>query len=511
VLWSARNNINYSQTGVLCALELTAAHPKTILENFFQRGKNSIAEGAVKSPFAYILPGDQPDLTRVAFVVNYLRRQGIEVGEATQEISVKEGRFPAGSLVVKLNQPFGRLARMLLERQVYQGDSKKLDDTAWTMGLMIRSKVVGCSDRTILDIAVQPVDRYEPQGFLPSEQAPFYAVLDHGSINLATLRYRLGKTAVQIAEQTFQTSEGIIPAGSLIVPAPARLKLEESVEPLGLKAVALKAPPAIPLHGIPLPRLAVFSTWGSTQDVGWVRYALDQSEVVYDLIYKEQVRQGNLRSLYDVIVIPNQGRRTPQSIVKDIPMKGKPLPYTKTTEFKYLGDYGSSPDIRGGMGEEGLRELRMFVEQGGLLITLGLSSQVPVAYGWTPGIAVTKPSAKFRAIGPIVEAKIESPESSLFYGYYERTIPVRWAVPTLYEVSEDSHAKVMLRFTGRQESLLSGEFIGIEETADRPAVIRMPLGKGHLLMFVTNPMFRHQNLGEYRLLFNAIFNFKSDD
>ena len=56
----------------------------------------------------------------------------------------------------------------------------------------------------------------------------------------------------------------------------------------------------------------MFSTWGSTQDVGWVRYAFDHFEVNYDLIYKERIRQGNLRDAYDVIVIPSQGARRRQ-------------------------------------------------------------------------------------------------------------------------------------------------------------------------------------------------------
>ena len=507
VLWSARNNINYSETGVLCALELAAAHPETLLEHFFHKTVNSMAEGASKAPYAYILPGDQPDLTRVAFIANCLRRQGIEVGEAMREIEVKEGRFPAGSLVVKLDQPFGRLARTLLERQVYEGDSKKLDDTAWTMGLMSHGKVVGSEDLTALDIPVRPVDRYEPKGVFPSRNAPFYAVCDHGSINLATLRYRLGNSLVQVADEAFQAAGRTVPAGSLIVPGSTRAQLESSVESLGLTAIALDVVPTISLRKMPLRRLAVYSTWGSTQDVGWVRYALDQSEVVYDLIYKEQVRKGNLHSRYDVIVIPSQGRGSPHSIVEDIPLKGKPLPYTKTEAFKFLGGYGSSGDIRGGMGEEGLQELRNFVEQGGTLITLGRASEVPVAYGWTPGITAAKPSAGFRAIGPIVKARIESPSSPLFYGYAGTTMPLRWAVPVLYEVAPDARADVLLRFEGKKESLLSGEFIGIEETVDRPAIIRVPLGNGTLVLFVTNPMFRHQNIGEYRLLFNAIFHF----
>jgi hypothetical protein len=60
----------------------------------------------------------------------------------------------------------------------------------------------------------------------------------------------------------------------------------------------------------------MFSTWGSTQDVGWVRYAFDHFELPYDLIYKERMRKGNLRAAYDVIVIPSQGRGAPRAGVR---------------------------------------------------------------------------------------------------------------------------------------------------------------------------------------------------
>ena len=62
------------------------------------------------------------------------------------------------------------------------------------------------------------------------------------------------------------------------------------------------------MHEAATPRVAIFSTWGSTQNVGWVRYAFDQSETPYQLIFKEQVRSGKLRAKYDVIIVPSQGR-----------------------------------------------------------------------------------------------------------------------------------------------------------------------------------------------------------
>ncbi len=145
-----------------------------------------------------------------------------------------------------------------------------------------------------------------------------------------------------------------MPAGSFIV-AGKRLRQAEGTRsvPLGLTAVApeRQAQRADPRGGAAAGSRSI-STWGSTQNVGWVRYAFDQFETPYDLIFKDEVKKGDLRARYDVIIIPSQGRSA-KNIVFDIPMRGKPLPYTKTAEFKYLGDYGSSPDIRGGMGLDG--------------------------------------------------------------------------------------------------------------------------------------------------------------
>ena len=85
-----------------------------------------------------------------------------------------------------------------------------------------------------------------------------------------------------------------------------------------------------------LPRLAVFSTWGNTQDVGWVRYAFDAFEVGYDLIFKEQVLAGRLRDRYDVIVVPSQGRSA-KGLVFDIAPVGKPLAYRKSPGSRASG------------------------------------------------------------------------------------------------------------------------------------------------------------------------------
>ena len=159
VVWSMRNNTNYMETGVLSALELASGFSKTVLENFYEKSRNSIESGEKEAPFGYVLPAGQPDMTRVAFIVNVLRLQGIEVGRATGEVKLKEGTYPAGSLIVKRNQPYGRLAKILLEKQNFPDQNlRTYDDTGWTMGLMSHAKVQEIADKAILDVPVQPVD-----------------------------------------------------------------------------------------------------------------------------------------------------------------------------------------------------------------------------------------------------------------------------------------------------------------------------------------------------------------
>jgi hypothetical protein len=510
VVWSMRNNTNYAETGVLTALQLTSAFPQVILENFYTKSKNSIHSGETEPPYAFILPGDQEDMTRVAFVIKILRMQGIEVGRATSEIKLKDGTYPAGSLVVKCNQPYGRLAKTLLGKQVDPNpELTTYDDSAWTMSLMTRTTIQQTTDAAVLQTSVEPVTEYAPAGRVSTQaEAIAYAVPDHGSPNMITLRYQLKDIKIEVAEDAFKAGSVSIPAGSFIVPASALQQLQTSSAQLGLDAVALTAKPSVVMHEAGLPRVAIYSTWGGTQDVGWVRYAFDQYKIPYDLIFKERALKGDLNSDYDLILIPNQAR-TSKALVTDIP-KGKiPLAYTKTEKYKFLGDYGSSEDITGGMGAQGAAEFQRFTERGGLLVTLGSSSSFPPDFGITPKIDSGTTTSKFYAPGPIVEAQITQPKSPIFYGYSSTTIPVRWANGPLFRMEPELNKQdVLMRYPGGDKAVLSGLMNGADEIKGRAAVVETTVGRGKVVMFTTNPVWRWQNLGEFRMLFNTILNYK---
>ncbi len=516
--WSLRNNTNYGETGVLTALQYTAAFPGVILENFYQKSRNSIDTGRKEAVAGYVIPAGQRDATRVARLVNILRMQGIEVGTAKSEVKLKEGTFPAGSFIVKRDQPYARLAKILLEKQVYPDPvTRTYDDASWTMGMMSQTEVKEIEDKAVLGVAVTPVTEVKLAGSVTGTGSVF-AVAHLGSNNMITLRYRLKNLKVQAAEKEFKQGATTFPAGSFIVSGDAGA-ITSAIESLGLNAVALPAAPAVAMHDLDLPRVAVYSTWGGTQDVGWVRYAFDKFEVPFDLIYKDQVRQGNLKGSYDVIVIPHQAGSA-KRLVFDIESRGTPIAYKKSEQFKYLGMYGESDDITGGMGIEGVAEIDKFVKAGGVLVTLGNASFFPAEFGLTPKVDAARTSGQFYSPGAIIDAEILQADNPIFYGYDKKVIPVRYANGPLLTVQSGNPfgenappgppptpASVLMRWPGGDDHVLSGLMRGANEIRNRPAIVDQPSGKGRVILFAGNPCYRWQNFGEFNMLFNTVLNY----
>jgi hypothetical protein len=375
---------------------------------------------------------------------------------------------------------------------------------------MTHTQIKPTDDIAVQAVAVDPVDNYDPQGAVSGvHDAIVYAVPDHGSPNLVTLRYALKNVQVKIAEKPFTMAGTTFAAGTFLVPAIAADTLKPAAKELGLDVIGLAAQPQIATHPAALPRVAIFSTWNGTQDVGWVRYTFDQYKIPYELIFKERVLQGDLANSYDLILIPTQARSA-KALVIGIPKEDKPLAYEKSAQFKSLGDYGSSPDITGGMGAAGVAELEKFVEGGGTLVTLGTSSLFPPEFGLTPTVDTSSPTGKFYAPGPIVDADIVRPENPVFYGYADKTVAVRYANGPLFRLNSEMDKKdVLMRFPGGDKSVLSGLFNGADNIKGRAAIVVTPEGKGEVIMFATNPVWRWQNMGEYRMMFNTLMNYRN--
>ncbi|MEO8680486.1 MAG: M14 family zinc carboxypeptidase [Vicinamibacterales bacterium] len=515
--WSIRNSINYSETAVLTALELTSKFPAMVVENYYKKSINSVKAGQDKAPYAFVIPAGQGDQTKVDRVANLIRVQAIEVHRATAEIKVKEGTFPAGSYIVRLNQPYGRLAKTLLEKQNYPDPAlTTYDDSAWTMGLANNVDIKTIEDKTILDApgALLTADVTTPGRVAGATGASVgvLAVKHNGALNLITLRFRLKDVAVKGAKASFKAGNEDYPAGSLIIPASDRARQE--IEKLGLVATALASAPTVDTVDVDLPRIAIFTTWSNTEKVGWVRLAFDRFEIPFDLIHKDHVKQGNLRGKYDVIVMPHQGN-SGKSIVYELPKLSKPLPYRKSDRFKSFGFYTETDDVRGGMGLEGAAEFQKFVDEGGTLVTFGIASTFAPEFGIAKGVDTQSTQPGFYAPGPYVQSEILIPSHPVMYGYDQKTLPVRYAggpllqagVPAEFAAFAGStpyRPQVIARFTGGDAGVLSGLMRGADQVRNRPMVVDAMSGKGHVLLYANNPIYRWQTFGEHEMVFNAL-------
>lgn len=436
-------------------------------------------------------------------------------------MTLEEGTFPAGSYLVRMDQPYRNLAVVLLGIQKYPEDAHRThDDCGWTLGLNIDVETVEIKDKSVFEVAAAPVT--EPvvvQGAVTGGKAAGAYIINHGSINeLLTARMKLKDFRALAAEAPFEVGSRSFDAGSIVFPvrdAPKTLheKVAAVAFDLGLQVVSSATVPDVATHELEVPRVAVFHTWSSTQDDGWVRFALDQLDVPYDYINKDHLRAGNLESKYDVILFSNARGESGADIVGGLdPEKWGPLGFVKSAEFKHLGTPDSSEDITGGMGIEGVANLQTFVRAGGLLVALQNPVRVAVDYGLVRGLEYYNPSREFFNPGSLLKGQIINDKHPIAYGYDEEVALLRrHQGGPLLDVPEKLEKYVVARYAEEGEVLLSGIVASQKELNGKAAIVDMPVGKGHVVLFTFNPFWRDTSHGMYAFVLNAIMNYNDLD
>jgi len=508
--FTRRSNTNYMETGVLSSLQLTAMFPATVLENFYIKTRNSIEEGKHKAPFGFVIPV-QRDMTKVAEFINLLRVQRIEVGQAASSFKVGTTTYPAGSYVIKRDQPYGRLAKNLIEKQQYP-DARitTYDDSGWSMGFAMNVDVAEVADSAILRVATMPVTAVTLQGKTTGSAAAGFAVAHLGSNNMISFRYRLKNVTMQIAEKSFKVDSVEFPAGSFVITDMKNAAaVRAAVDELGLTAATIKAAPAVPMHNADVPRVAIYSAWSNTQNLGWYRLTFEKFGVPYDLIFKEQVKQGNLRAKYDVILMAEQNLGRQQSLA--VPA-AKPQSYQKSDKYKFLGMYGETADMSGGLGQDGVDAIGAFLDGGGTLIAVGDAARLPIEFGFAHTVdKVTVPGLTSQR--PLVQGEIVRPEHPVFYGYADKRLPIKYVGGTPLKVGSADESNVLARYVGGDASVISGLMVGADSLKGRPFAVDVPAaykGHGRVILFSNNPIYRWQNHGEFNMIFNSVLNWNDE-
>ncbi len=424
IKWGPRNNTNIQESAILFSLSHVAKNKELYLENYWLKSKRAVDKGKTGPTYAWVIPATQRRKSDAAQAVNELRTQGLEVSKATASFKAGAIDVKAGDYVVRGDQPFRTLADMYFSIQNYAPQNPSpYDDTGWTFQYMRDLKILPVTEKGILDqqMTMLTADAKAPGGM---EGTGGTLVVDHtGDNTLVTFRFKNKDVKMLAAEDDFELAGHKFRAGAIIVPNADRAKLEPMLKDLGLSAWAVASAPSVKTHDLDIPRIGYVHSWTRTQDEGWWRAALDTFGVPYTYFADQKLKEGKLRSKYDVIIFPHVGGSA-VSQVNGMAMTGSaPLPYKKTAEFPNLAFVDSSDDIRGGMGIEGLVELARFVQEGGTLITEGSTATIFPEYGITTGVTVEEPAQLF-VRGSILRAKITDMKSPIAYGYESADLPV---------------------------------------------------------------------------------------
>jgi Zinc carboxypeptidase len=634
ITWSMRDNTNMEESGLLFALGYTADHAREFLWNFYLKSKRAVAKATTEGPAAWVIINDRRRPALEVRLVRLLEQQGIEVNRIDHEIEVKgaaspgpgersparamteeasgqsnpgartaEGspagkseaakpvKIPAGSYVIRMDQPYSRMADMLLDTQYFNiHDPTPYDDTGWTMGPLVNVKTLRVTDTAILKAPMTLIADPAPYAgkvTAGSGAAKFYLIDANAEPALATLRFRLKEVKMFAAEEAFDDGGEKYAAGSFLIPAEGnpsdlKLQLESASKDLGLTVRATASERKVARHEIAVPRIALLHTWANTQVEGWFRLALEEMKVPYAYISDQVVRDTtNLREKYDVIIFPPAANNLstllngiPKRVLPDGSDFGGPIPWETTALTPNLGIIDHTDDIRGGMGLEGAAHVQKFVEDGGVFIPVSSSTMLPIDLGITSGVSIT-PTRELQARGAIFNAKVEDKGSPIVYGY-DDMVAIYFSQAPVFRVSiapggffgggsggqanegrpsgrgsttdpdipqgrpwnpqppeprrtraeqetyispdvreafrgmippPSTWPRVVLRFADEPNLWVSGMLAGGNELASAPAVIDCPVGRGHVVLFANNPMWRQETYGSFMLVINAALNY----
>lgn len=544
VKWSLRNNVNYQQSGLLLALSDMADRRQHFLEQFYLLGKRSVAKAKTEGPAAWVFDGAQKRLSNVYDLMNLLMTHGIEVqvadepftlktdwpppkpagsgderragasagGQAAQEETPKKEEnkpiaFAKGSFIIRMDQPYSRLADTMLDTQYVRGDEKVYDDTGWTLGYLKNVDFKRVQNPDVLkvpmhlwagrEMPVPTANNAEPAWFKQhwndsGAHRPRIALMhtwlrtqDEGWWRLAL--ESMGVPYTYLSTQEVAKVPNLRERFDVIVFPPTGVN-NASQEIVN----GLPPGPPLPWKKTPLtPNLGVDETddmrpgmgLGGVENLtrfveegGLLITARDTSVWAVDYGLARWVRvtpaSPKFRAPGTILSASVTDKKSPIVAGYD---ENLPLYFSNSPIFRV----GVSTGGPGGGGEGG-SEARPSGRGG------KNDPDVPQGRPFVPLPERPKPAPG--------EEGFQPPEDAPWNSDFAMPRP-------------EDRPRVIVSFAKKADQLLlSGMLEGADELAGKPAVIDAPRGRGHVLLFATNPMWRQNTQGAYALVMNAIMN-----
>jgi hypothetical protein len=494
--WHLKDAVDYMVGGSMSVLDLAAKNRETLLFNRYQAARDNIAHYRREPPFAYIISDKQTDTPEAGLLAQKMIDNGIDVYASKSGFKANGISYPAGSWVIPMDQPYSAMAKELFERQRYpdaleNGTSKSVDlpydVTGWTLPLQMGVDVDMVSDPLTADQRGELTRLTAvtlPDATIDGAGAVF--AISHkvnASFELVNAALQSGGT-VSLAQDAVKTAQGA-ETGAFLIGGLTRATLDGLSKKYAVSAVGVSAP----AHTLPIKkaRVGLYRPWAPSIDEGWTRWILENYGFEPKSIYNADIRSANLKSRYDVIVLPDMSsRQLIQGYAPGI------VP----------GQYA------GGVTEDGLEHLREFVREGGTLIALNktASALIPLMSLPVQNVIEGAKSDKFFCSGALLRVEREHAEMPVNFGVSESPVVMFQGGPA-FQTSPGFHGVVLARYPKQTNPIESGLLLHPEAIEGKAAAVELAYGRGRIVLFGFKPQFRGQAHATYKYLFNELYLF----
>jgi hypothetical protein len=359
--------------------------------------------------------------------------------------------------------------------------------TGWTLPLQMGVSVDEVTDPLASEqrSLLAKIDKVElPRGSVEGTGTVF--AVSHkanASFQLVNAALQAGAT-VSLAQDPVKTTGGT-ETGAFLIGGISRTSLAELSNKFAVSAAAISAPG----HTLPIKRarIGLYRPWAPSIDEGWTRWILENYGFEPNSIYNADIRSANLRSRYDVIVLPDLSTKqlTDGFGVGVVP-----------------GHYA------GGIGEDGIENLREFARDGGTLIALNrtANSLTPLMSLPVQNVIEGAKSDKFFCSGALLRVNLEHADLPVNYGVPDAPVVMFQNGPA-FQPSPGFNGAVLARFPKETDPLESGLLLHPKAIEGKAAALELVYGRGYVVLFGFKPQFRGQSHSTYKYLFNELYTF----
>ncbi len=514
--WRLSDIIAYELSSTYSLIKTGSYHKKDILLNRNALCVKEVEKGKTLAPAYFVMPAKQHDIGELFGLITLLDEHGVEVFKTNDRMEYNGQVIEKGDYIIPLAQPYRAFIKEVLEKQKFperhytpEGEMiRPYDITSWSLPLHR-----GVSAYQINEV-VEELESNLTKIHFPIKlevehtegaKTIVLPVSNNESFKIAFAALSAGLDVLRITKCS-KIGDVDLKTGDFVLSISGKnsKKIHELFNGITVNPITLTEDISENVKSMDLPQIALVETNFHDMDAGWTRYIFDNYNIPFTVLQPGDVSEKKLTD-FDIIVFPDNNK----SILLDGKYKGSSGAYS-------IPSY--DPKYTKGIGKEGVQKLMKFVNDGGTIISWGLST------GLFMGAQSIKISEKEKEefqlpvsdISDDIKKKgLDAPGTLLNIELMENH-PLTMGMPKTAKVFSrgrpvfatsipyfDTDRRVIANYP-EEKVLASGYAKNNDLLEGKPAMVWVKKGKGNFVFYGFYPQFRASTTGTYKLLFNAL-------